>query len=99
MRKTPLSHCSLALLAGAFFWSSWLQTARLALTTRLPFVDGGAAPQKRQPSARERLELSQLLGRAVKDPRHIDEADLRAVKKAWGAESERLLRLLRQSSN
>lgn len=92
MNKAPL-----ALLAGALFFSSWLQTARMALATRMPYLDGGAAPHK-APTAKERFELSQRLDRATKGEK-LDKAGKKAVNRAWGSDAAKMLDILQRSES
>lgn len=101
-RSTTVSRLMLPLLAGAFFWSSWLQTARLALSSRMqPYLDAGAAhkPLPRPLTARQRQALSSRLGEVMSDPGKIKQTDLDSVKAAWGEEYGRLLGVLKSASS
>ena len=83
-------------LAGAFFWSSWLQTARLALITRTPAH--AVAMQKAAITPRQRLEFSQKLGLASKDAKPFSVEDLKVMKKTFGSDADKMLGLLQQSA-
>jgi hypothetical protein len=57
------------------------------------------AADQRQKSQRLKVQMSQRLSSVLADPAQIKSADVEAVKVAWGADSSKMLAMLRQSSN
>jgi hypothetical protein len=54
-----------------------------------------AAPNKPGPSTSAKIALSKKLD----DPRKLSKSDVRAAKKAWGKDSEKMLEILRDSED
>lgn len=93
---------ALTLLAGLLLFSSWsLQVSRFALPTRAPLAAPLAAARARTsaPTARQKVELGQRLSTVVRNPKQIKKSDVQAVRAAFGADSSKLLDLLRQSAD
>lgn len=57
------------------------------------------AADKRAESAQMKLLLQRRLSAVVEQPKLIKKADVEAVRAAWGADSSKMLDLLRQSAD
>jgi hypothetical protein len=82
----------------------YLQLKAFERATGMPEM--GRRQWKKMPAAEQRrrsqelkVEMGQRLSRVVSDPAQIKQADLEAVKVAWGSDSSKMLALLRASAD
>jgi hypothetical protein len=96
----------MTLAVGFLFWSwggfaGW-RTLQMQGMPQPPLQIFKKTPRKsatvKPPSDKAKLELSNRLGDALKDPATVNSSDLAAVKAAWGKEAARMLAVLRDSA-
>lgn len=106
-RATFAARSITTLFVGFLFWSmggvaGWrtLQMQGMAHPRFLP--KPGAAKlspaQKTVSSDRDKLAVTRRMGDLLKDPAKLTDSDIAAAKAAWGAESAKMLAILRDSS-
>ena len=95
----------LATLFVGFLFLSWggaggWRTIQGAMTPYPNFQAFQKLPpaQRKAKSHQSRMELSNRLSEAVKDPAKISKSDIAEVKAAWGKDDARMLAILKDAS-